>query len=159
MWADLIDRSVVEAIRAGRARISSPENWTKDTYRTERRIPLPGVLNRLRRRTRIVTAYCAIGSVDGKPDGAMSEVGSIPYRASEALYAYAMEIGVGSVVGFNDDPATTHADVLAFFDGAIAWAEAQLAEAPPALPPVDPDRLLPVLVLAEQVREESLVRP
>lgn len=45
--------------------------------------------------------------------------------SQEGFYAVTSDgCGLGAVVAFNDDPETTHADVLAALDCAIAKAEA-----------------------------------
>ncbi|MEL6388391.1 MAG: hypothetical protein AAFR00_13655 [Pseudomonadota bacterium] len=41
------------------------------------------------------------------------------------LLVQALPGELASVVSFNDDPDTTHADILALFDRAIAAAEAE----------------------------------
>lgn len=89
--------TTAEVLREARALIDTPEKWTKG-YRGER--------------------LCAVAAI----------ASAAPRDWLPAKYALNRALGrEESVVLYrwNDDPATTHADVLAAFDRAIALAEAQ----------------------------------
>lgn len=87
---------VVRILQVARAKIEDPANWRKDEFEKEGR-------------------YCAVGaviSVSGWGDCSA-------WRALDAVCE------LQCTPWFNDQPTTTHADVLALFDRAIAAAEAQ----------------------------------
>jgi len=91
--------SVADDLRAARALIDSPEKWRKGSYGYN---------------TGCLCAAAALWSLD-------SEKRSM----SEASHFLRQHVPGGrKLVHFNDDPATTHADILALFDRAIQAAEA-----------------------------------
>lgn len=91
---------------AAKALIDAPEKWGQGEYETS-----PG-------------CYCALGAV-AKATGVDPapwnvEVGVLYDALKAALPPKAARL---SVVDFNDAPETTHADIMALFDRAIAAAE------------------------------------
>lgn len=94
--------SVKENLIAAKALITDERNWFKGGYRME--IPTGTV------------CYCAVGAlmtVTGLP-------ASLVHDSAEH-FALEEEVGVNrTVVGFNDNDETTHADILALFERAIA---------------------------------------
>lgn len=110
-----MDERLVADLEAAKALIADPANWRKETGDTDG-APCCAIVatNRVLRArgvgepyARHVYAWRALA--DALPD----------QWEPQRLY------GPGYVVGeFNDDPATTHADVLALFDRAIAFAKA-----------------------------------
>lgn len=91
-----------EDLIAAKAMIDTPEKWGKGKYE-----PRPG-------------CYCALGAV-AKVTGHDPNTAWLNGRAStcrNALYEYT-DVGIAS---FNDAPDTTHADIMALFDRAIATA-------------------------------------
>lgn len=90
---------------AAKALIDTPEKWGKGAY-----IPREG-------------CYCALGAVakvaDHDPEAAWSDD-----RVKGLWDALAAALpGSRDVPTFNDRPTTTHADIMALFDRAIASAE------------------------------------
>lgn len=90
--------SVVQLLTEARAKIADPKNWIKGRFVVD-------------------DCYCSVGAVY------MSAVGE-DNRAfrMEAIKALRVAAGVESVIDFNDAETTSHADVLAMFDKAIANA-------------------------------------
>jgi len=107
----------VEILRAARERIATPGRWCR--------------------------SHLAVGK-DGRPTAADWEdacswcaLGAIAAHGLHVFDQDALEIGAadwlrrvlpspyGSVARFNDDPAITHADVMALYDAAIKLAEAE----------------------------------
>ena len=67
------------------------------------------------------TCWCAVGAVEAATGYAVIEPNTaLAVRALERV----MPRREGSVPSFNDAPTTTHADILALFDRAIAAEEA-----------------------------------
>lgn len=104
-----MNKQLADDLRAAKALIDTPEKWVKgvDFTRTRR------------------CAMAAIIDALGQPMGG--------YRFSECDRALCKALTIrkrrGSyphpVVAFNDDLDTSHADILALFDRAIAAAEAE----------------------------------
>lgn len=94
---------------AARALIDTPEKWIKHNFNRN-------------------DCYCAVGALR-QAIGGTTRVGLIPrgpyHRYSNAHVAVGQALPAGERGGatFNDDPATSHADILALFDRAIANAE------------------------------------
>jgi hypothetical protein len=101
--------STKDVLIAARAKIATPETWTKGSaWRDE---------NGRRCSLKNAQCFCVAGSVwalevgnmDGRQDVALNTIGaSIPPKFKR------------DIAGFNDHPETTHADVLAVMDAAIA---------------------------------------
>lgn len=97
---------VLDLLTRARARIEKPEAWTKgaiartsDDERTLARDPQ-------------ATCWCALGAI------AAERGGEVHHPAWQAVQ---QQLPAGESIGsFNDHPDTTHADVLALFDRAIA---------------------------------------
>lgn len=87
---------------AAKALIADPARWVKD----------PGELGK---------CYCAVTAITGV-FGASRLGTSIHTRKRDAWEALASALpeGWGQVGIYNDDPTTTHADIMALFDRAIA---------------------------------------
>jgi hypothetical protein len=97
----------VETLKAARAKIEKRDNWIKGTSFMRR--GLPGEL---------IDCYCSSGAVvHSAVDGE---------ACADAHEALAVAAGT-HIVLFNDREATTHSDVLAVFDKAIAAEEAKAA--------------------------------
>jgi hypothetical protein len=95
--------SLKENLIAARALIDTPEKWGKGEYE-----PRPG-------------CYCAMGAVAvaAGMDGRFDDI----FGQEEHVRLEAQAPG-RDVVNFNDAAGTTHADIMALFDRAIAAAEA-----------------------------------
>lgn len=94
-----------EDLIAAKALIDTPEKWTKNYFRTDG------------------GCYCAVGAI--------TQVTTIPGHFSDradaacvALRDCLSEEERGSITGFNDLTTTTHDDIMALFDRAIAKAGA-----------------------------------
>ena len=98
---------VVEVLRAARAKIERPECWTK------RALARDALGHPIRPEQDEAFCYCTLGaicSVNG-------------YQADAIDFLRDFVPGKKRSLGdFNDDPRTTHADILALFDRAIAKA-------------------------------------
>ena len=99
--------SVHENLIAAKALIDTPEKWIKEHY----------VLEGCR---------CASGAVRFVESGG-DEFG--PLGEAHAAMRMVLPAGFPSIPDFNDHPDTTHADIMALFDRAIA-ATAPSGEAP-----------------------------
>lgn len=101
----------LEILRAARKRIEAPERWTKGAGArfADGTIASPN-------RVSEAVSFCCIGALlDGDQ------------RANtEAYVAMASVVPGGLLAPFNDAPSTSHSDVLAAFDRAIARLEAQM---------------------------------
>lgn len=103
----------LEILIAARAKIAEPERWTKGTFsRNAEGEPCavdwgPAAV-----------CWCALGAINATTNK-MHQLYELKSAAKDAL-ALAVSPSHDSVAYFNDDPATTHADVLAAFDRAIA---------------------------------------
>lgn len=102
-----------EILRKARALIDAPEKWTRGALaRDADRIPQWPA-------DESATCFCSLGAIV-KASGREAGQEHAPDTASRR----AMERAIGqNIETWNDDPATTHADVLAAFDRAIALAE------------------------------------
>lgn len=111
-------------LRAARDLISEPERWAKWGYGFTEKPKNKGEAYRLM--THLVdkaTCFCAWGAVSA----VMGTYSSCAHSAAtfvlkDAIREHTEFIGIPS---FNDDPETTHADVLRMFNRAIKKAEDQ----------------------------------
>lgn len=88
-------KTTLEVLREARELLSDPAKWTKRGEHGPR--------------------YCTVSAVTEVSGGRADD------RATRALYDALPSRWAGQYVhSFNDDPSTTHADVLALFDRAIA---------------------------------------
>jgi hypothetical protein len=102
--------TVVDSLRAARDRISAPGSWTKwalacdeDGHEVDEDSPA-------------ARQWCMLGAYEEARSGSV-------YAALRAVVC--AERGYEGLADFNDAPETTHADVLAVYDRAIALAEKQ----------------------------------
>lgn len=96
--------SAADVLRSARARIATPETWTKGTAARN----LTG--HDVAANSKEAVCWCAMGALWA--DGPLaSRVGTSFLRAA---------IDGVAVAKFNDGPDTTHADILALYDRAIA---------------------------------------
>lgn len=96
-------------LRAARKLIADPSKWTKGWFARDAK----GVMASLDDPQAV--CFCAIGAI-----AATSATDS---ETVQALTRQAMARGFASVPDFNDHETTSHADVLALFDAAIAERE------------------------------------
>ncbi len=89
--------TVRENLIAAKALIDTPEKWGKGAYE-----PSPG-------------CFCILGALF-EASGRQTAYGA-PYDAIERQLPWGNKSGI---VKFNDAPETTHADIMALFDRAIA---------------------------------------
>lgn len=94
--------SLVDDLIAAKALIDSPEKWTKGFYQS-----MDGCL-------------CSLGALGMAIGGNPFFPNSVARAALQAEVP--QQWGVLSVGAYNDDPDTTHADIMALFDRAIARA-------------------------------------
>lgn len=116
-----------QILRKARKLIADPEHWTQGSYAREAQNGASTTIASDRAR-----CFCSIGALERAAFDTSGyrllwnprQVGS--YRAARACLFDALADIAPSfpvVVSFNDDLDTTHADVLALFDRAIALAE------------------------------------
>lgn len=89
-----------EDLIAAKALIDTPEKWGKGEFE-----PRPG-------------CYCAVGAIWKVTDGEGTR-----YVAPVFALWKVLPGDWTNAAGYNDDPETTHADIMALFDRAIATAE------------------------------------
>lgn len=100
--------TALEELRAARALIDTPEKWTQGAY------ALDANGKSTDPKSDVAVCFCISGAfwrIDwdkGAPDGFSA------FKRAAGRYP----------VDFNDDPGTTHADILAAFDKAIAAEQA-----------------------------------
>lgn len=98
--------TTAEILRGARERLSSPRRWRKHDYG-------PDGAGRV-----CIVGACAVAA--GETDIHTIEQGPVGALLSEC-------VGSGLPISFNDDPETTHADVLRVLDCAIQKATEQAA--------------------------------
>ena len=109
--------ATAETLRAARALIDAPEKWTRGFYARDTH----GVL--VYPTSRDAVCFCIQGALRRvvASDGFTRLTEDAENAISRALLRSNWEMNPPD---FNDDPETTHADVLAAFDCAIAAEEA-----------------------------------
>jgi hypothetical protein len=96
--------TVKENLIAAKALIDTPEKWIKGSFHK-------------------AGCFCAVGALGMASNGNPENWG---YDEREALLrALPVDAVAYSVALFNDDPDTTHADIMALFDRAIAAQDGQ----------------------------------
>ncbi len=108
--------TILQALIAARAKIDAPEKWTKGAHARDSEGKVVDILSRNACR------FCA--------DGAFRSLGE-PWRwwiAREELVRATQLCPAEEteIIRFNDAPATTHADIMALFDRAIATEREKL---------------------------------
>jgi aerobic-type carbon monoxide dehydrogenase small subunit (CoxS/CutS family) len=96
--------TTVEILTKARALIAEPEHWCQKHWHES---------------DGATEAWCAWGAV-AETTGMVSDFSN---GAIDALNAATFGLGGCGIVDYNDDPGTTHADILAAFDKAIAEIE------------------------------------
>lgn len=104
---------VSELLTNARAIIATPDKWHKGSYacNSDGEARLSSEDDAVR--------FCVLGAMD-KAAGIDDNEDSMP--RSKAVNLLIDYIGDNHVASFNDSPSTTHADVMAMFDNAIARA-------------------------------------
>ena len=118
--------NTIEILKAARAKIEVPENWCKDmlAFNADGKAVMPWEEDACR--------WCPLGAID-----ATVPVEGDPFAPSPARMALAGQVelesplnlqwmknrGIAAAI-FNNRKTTTHADILALFDRAIAAEEA-----------------------------------
>ena len=106
-------RSVADVLRAARAKIEQPEHWCRHF------LAIDGDGKMVHWAWPEAEAWCSIGAVASVARTPDDDVLSVD--AEEILEACLPD--ERGLPRYNDDPRTTHADILALFDRAIAKAE------------------------------------
>jgi len=101
---------VVATLTAARELLSDPVRWTKG------RMARDAAGERAYSRSPEAVCWCAAG--------ALNKVSSA-WGVQEAQGILFASVSGKGIAAFNDDPTTTHADILAAFDRAIAAAKAE----------------------------------
>lgn len=107
--------TIIDVLRKARELIARPEGWTKRANARDARGGIVGVGSGR------ATCFCAVGALWHADAPNFHSV-----RALRDALESVLPAGVAiEIEAFNDDPGTTHADVLALFDRAIAAEEAR----------------------------------
>jgi hypothetical protein len=104
--------TTIELLEAAKAKIDTPENWCKGDYaKTKKGNPIHSLAEQ-------ACQWCSLGALVAVTSSSSQTV-SLRCKAIDLLF----DVVGRDVVAFNDDPKTTHADVLAAFDRAIELAK------------------------------------
>jgi hypothetical protein len=128
--------STLEILQGGRDHLADPARWHKGNYfnRTWAMANLDPEDTSCAEAVQAGCPACAIGSLCAKTgilihDWMDAPTGSSEVSANQAAAIYALKRalprGQYFVPDYNDDPKTTHADILALFDRAIAAVQAE----------------------------------
>lgn len=104
------EQTLADQLRAARALIDTPEKWIRNAWArtsTRGRLALSWADSRAK-------CFCVGGAIR-RSDGRR-------WPLAEVVLRDAITTGHSTIYGLNDDPTTTHADVMALFDRAIAKA-------------------------------------
>ena len=102
----------LETLIAARALIASPESWIKDNSAQDANgVPVGTFYEG-------ACKFCTVGAITCASGETLTETRASILRAH-------LPKPFDNLVNFNDHPDTTHADVLALFDRAIASEEAK----------------------------------
>lgn len=108
--------TTAEALAAGRKLIDTPEKWCKGSYAMTKRRRAVGPLEPT------AACFCAAGAC-------LVVTGDLWNAAREALDRQVSEhFCGGTATTFNDHHLTTHADVMALFDRAIAAEKGKVSQ-------------------------------
>ena len=100
-----------QALRDAKALIATPETWTRDFMARTKSGRQIGAASEN------AQCWCCIGAILNVSGGLFTEAS---LRAEDLLFDAIPDV---SIPDFNDNPNTTHADVMAAFDRAIKLAE------------------------------------
>ena len=118
-------QTVLDCLEQSRSLIDTPDKWLQGAFSNNEVQP------------RLATCFCTYGAVTvtyrkmyGEGCGLM-EMGEIENKACDYLTASVPKsfstgcvgVGFGHIIRYNDDPETTHSDIMAMFDGAITLAK------------------------------------
>lgn len=106
-----------ELLRAAKAKIEDPKRWTKGDTALDSRGERVGA------RDATACCWCSMGALSAA--GAIVPTGDDPATCMLRRCIMPRKPYGASLVEFNDAPATTHADVMALFERAIAMAESE----------------------------------
>ena len=105
----------IDVLKATRALIDTPEKWTKGAYARDARGRVVGWLDPG------ASCFC----VQGAFHKALGHLGDSSFEVWHERVSDAFPAHFNSVQEYNDHPDTTHADIMAVFDRAIAAEEAK----------------------------------
>lgn len=109
--------NVVEVLKAAKAKIDTPEKWTKGYYARAKDGNIRDATDK------DACSFCSMGAIYSITDH-MPEHGVL---LAERVGAYLIAAMGTTVVDFNDRRAKDHEEVMAAWDRAIALAEAEAA--------------------------------
>ena len=104
-----MSKEVADLLRRAKAKIPTPETWTRGEFARDLGGKVVGGASAH------AVCWCAYGAIQ-----AVAHESTLREDAEDAI---ASQVPSGYVADFNDAPETTHADVLAAFDRAIAAEE------------------------------------
>jgi hypothetical protein len=102
----------LETLKRARAHLSDPKNWNQDGEYFKGGDNATG-------------CCCAMGAIILDDVGPVLNWSAPHVRAAQAALICALPSGWFSVPKYNDDPNTTHPDILALYDRAIASLEGE----------------------------------
>ena len=119
------DKSVAQVLREAKAKIAERGAWTKGRYGSTRDDSWAAPTGYT------ATCWCALGALIavGEDVSKRSDTRAEGFlrRAIPAEYLAAICETRRTVSAYNDLPSTTHADIMALYDRAIALAESEAA--------------------------------
>lgn len=113
-----MSNAVADLLRRARARIATPETWCKGSFARN------ASGRKCKASSAHAVAFCAEAAIWA--DCADDQRGDVKRRAFDLIED---AMGNSDIRAFNDAPATTHFDVLAAYDRAVAAAEAVTPDA------------------------------
>ena len=104
-------------LKAAREILQDEKRWTKGYFART------AAGDRVESCNKAAVCYCAMGAIDKAAVEAREPRFGVGDDAIDALAKFLPDGHQKSVASFNDNPKTTHAEVLALFDQAIAKLE------------------------------------
>jgi hypothetical protein len=105
----------VEILKAAKAKIATPERWIKHSLSST--VDIDG---------QPTQCYCAVGAINAAYSDAYKDPNwEFPWPPDDPFLVIESSLPFGvRISSFNDDPNTTHQDVMGLFDRAIEKASA-----------------------------------
>lgn len=100
---------MITDLQATRDLLADPAHWTKGAYARD------AIGGDVSPRDPKATCFCMRGALDKITDYSFGRIFNVKLISRRA--------NGRSMIDFNDDPTTTHADVLSYLDKAIAYAK------------------------------------
>ena len=108
--------TTAEHLRAAKALIDTPEKWTRKVSARDKNLKPASASDKR------ACIFCSVGAVWRVFDGVLDDPAVLP---CELCLERSLPSGFDDISAYNDDPDTTHPDIMSLFDRAIELAEAQ----------------------------------